>query len=82
MQWKNLCAECHGLEATGRGPGGVRLPGRNLVDPRWRAKRTEADLLRAILSGKEAMPAFRAKLREEEARNLVRELLPTSIRGK
>jgi len=79
-QWKNLCAECHGQEANGRGPGGVRLPGRNLMDPRWRTKRTEAEMIHSILFGKGAMPAFGAKLREEDARRLLKELLPS--RGK
>lgn len=80
LQWLQLCAECHGAEATGRGPAGVRLPGRNLTDTRWRAKRTDEELVHSILFGKEAMPAFGAKLREEDARRLLKELLP--VRGK
>jgi mono/diheme cytochrome c family protein len=70
-QYAYACAACHGVDGTSRGPGGLRLPGRVLADRRWLAARTEPELLAAILDGKGAMPAFRGKLSQEEAKRLL-----------
>lgn len=75
------CAVCHGLDGSGRNPGGVRLGGRNLVDPRWLAKQEVADLATSILRGRGAMPGFRRQISEAEAKRLVAEVIrPMAVR--
>ena len=69
--YQERCAVCHGPDGSGRSPGGLRLGGRNLLDPRWQAKQDEADLVTAILRGRGAMPGFRRQLSEGEARRLL-----------
>ena len=69
--FQERCAVCHGPDGTGRGPGGVRLGGRNLATARWLAEQTEADLATSILRGKGAMPGFRRQLSEPEVRRLL-----------
>lgn len=73
------CAACHGPDGSGRGPGGVRLGGRNLTEARWRATQPLDGLVASILRGKGAMPGFRRQLTEAEARRLLTEVLP--LRG-
>lgn len=73
--FQERCAVCHGPDGTGRGSGGVRLGGRNLVEARWLAKQLEGDLAASILRGKGAMPGFRRQLSEPEARHLLNTLL-------
>lgn len=73
--FQERCAVCHGPDGTGRGPGGVRLGGRNLAEPRWLAKQQEGDLAASILRGKGAMPGFRRQLSEPEARRLLNAVL-------
>lgn len=76
------CAACHGLDGTGRGPNGIRLGGRNLLEARWLARQEEKDLVTSILRGKGAMPGFRRQLSEAEARRLLNILLHPSTSGK
>ena len=63
------CAACHGDDWSGRGPNGMRLGGRNLTEPRWLAKQTEAELTASILRGRGAMPGFRRQLSEAFQKN-------------
>lgn len=79
--YQERCAACHGLDGTGRGPGGARLGGRNLADARWFAKQDEKDLAASILRGRGAMPGFRRQLDEAEAQRLVAEILRPMGRG-
>jgi len=72
--FQERCAVCHGADGSGRGPGGVRLGGRNLADGRWLAKQKEGDLAASILRGKGAMPGFRRQLQEAEAKRLVEQV--------
>lgn len=78
--FQERCAVCHGADGSGRGPGGVRLGGRNLADGRWLAKQNEADLAASILRGKGAMPGFRRQLQEAEARRLVEQIRALAAR--
>jgi mono/diheme cytochrome c family protein len=74
------CAVCHGPDGSGRGPGGVRLGGRNLLDGRWLAKQKDADLAASILRGRGAMPGFRRQLQEAEAKRLVEQIRTLAAR--
>jgi mono/diheme cytochrome c family protein len=80
--YQERCAVCHGPDGTGRGPGGVQLGGRNLVEARWAAKQVEADLVASVLRGRDAMPGFRRQLSEAEARRLVALVVRLPGKGK
>jgi mono/diheme cytochrome c family protein len=81
--FQERCAVCHGPDGTGRGPGGIRLGGRNLTEPRFLAKQLEGDLVATILRGKGAMPGFRRQLSEPEGRSLLNTLVrPPASRKK
>ena len=80
--YQTSCAACHGQDGTGRGPGGIRLGGRNLLDSRWLAKQEDAHLVASVLRGRGAMPGFRRQLSEGEARQLVHEVTRRGERGK
>jgi mono/diheme cytochrome c family protein len=70
-----LCASCHGQDGGGKGAKGERLPGGRISDPARLASRDEDALTALILSGRRAMPGFRAKLGNEEARKLAKQVL-------
>ena len=72
--YRERCAACHGVDGSGRGPGGVRLGGRNLADARWRTRQEEDALVASVLKGRGAMPGFGRQLTEAEARRLVAEV--------
>ena len=74
-QYRFSCAQCHGLDGTAKGPGGVKLPGRVLADSKWLARQEEDDLLRSILNGKGAMPGFKYRLTPEEAKRMLSEII-------
>lgn len=74
------CAVCHGADGSGRGAGGVRLGGRNLMEGRWLAKQKDADLAASILRGRGAMPGFRRQLQEIEAKRLVEQIRALAAR--
>ena len=58
QQWGVHCARCHGKLGRGDGPDGPRLGARDLSHPQWQRATTDAMLLDAIRSGRDAMPAF------------------------
>jgi mono/diheme cytochrome c family protein/uncharacterized membrane protein len=78
------CEECHGAEGKGT-PVRKRLPRiPDFTDTHWQRQRTDAHLLASVLDGKRTeMPAFRAKISEEQARELVAQVrrFGTSHRG-
>jgi mono/diheme cytochrome c family protein len=74
-QYRYSCAQCHGLDGTAKGPGGVKLPGRILSDKKWLAKQQEETLLASILNGKGAMPGFKYKLSLEDAKRMISEII-------
>ncbi len=53
----------------------MRLEGRPLNDPRWQAKETDADMVKAIREGKRSMPAFKSQLTEADAQRLVKDII-------
>ena len=73
--FRERCVVCHGLDGTGRGPGGLRLGGRNLADARWQARQEDAALATSLRKGLGAMPGFGRQLTEAEARRLVTEVV-------
>ena len=69
------CAVCHGVDGSGRGPGGIRLGPVAFGDPKTFGAASDEDLARAIRQGSGAMPAFGFVLDDAEARRLVREVV-------
>jgi mono/diheme cytochrome c family protein len=73
VQYRRFCARCHGADFSGRDwrDNGRRIP--NFTSATWQKTRSDAQLLVSILEGKGThMPAFSGRLRQEQARNLVR----------
>jgi uncharacterized membrane protein len=73
--YRQRCARCHGADGGGESKR-KRLPEiPDFRDPEWQASRTDAQLRISILDGKRtAMPAFRDRLGEDQARELVAEV--------
>jgi mono/diheme cytochrome c family protein len=69
------CSVCHGLDGSGRGPGGIRLGGRNLADSHRLTQQEEAAWVTTLLRGGGAMPGFQRQVSEAEARRLLAEVV-------
>ncbi|HJU84595.1 MAG TPA: cytochrome c [Holophagaceae bacterium] len=73
--FQHSCASCHGPEGNARSFTGAKLPGRAFTDARWQSRMTDSQLVKSILKGKSAMPAFAGMLSEQEALQLVTEVV-------
>jgi mono/diheme cytochrome c family protein len=70
--FKEYCAKCHGEDGTGNTPRGKQLMARDFNDPDWRFARSDADLIKVVTVGGEAMPAFGKKLTPEQIESLIK----------
>jgi mono/diheme cytochrome c family protein len=72
------CARCHGLGGEGSAfrapPGGGPAPPRNLRDPAFQSAYSDAEIRRAIVEGKGAMPPFGKLFDERELDALVKKI--------
>src|SRR3954470_20402734 len=68
--YKAKCAMCHGTDGTGNTPAGKKLNARDFHSPEV-AKQTDAQLLETTKNGKNKMPAYKEKLKEDELKSLV-----------
>jgi len=64
------CVMCHGADGTGNTPVGKVMHIPNLASPEVQ-KNTDAQLTSIIENGKGKMPAFKAKLKPEQIKDLV-----------
>jgi len=81
--FERTCAACHGLDGSGRGLNGQKLPGRILSDARWQGSKKDADLVKSILKGKGGMLSSQDALSETEVETLVAEIIrPLAARKK
>jgi cytochrome c6 len=64
------CAACHGADGTGNTPAGKKLNARDFHAPEV-LKQTDAELLETMMKGKNKMPAYKDKLKEDELKSLV-----------
>lgn len=64
------CAACHGKDAAGKTPMGLKLKARDLNSPEVQ-KATDAELRLIIAKGKAKMPAYEAKFTKEQIDGLV-----------
>jgi cytochrome c553 len=60
------CASCHGAQGKGDGPQAGATKPQDLSDPAWQSETAGNDIFQAITSGKGGMPAFSAKLSEDQ----------------
>jgi cytochrome c553 len=53
LMFQTVCATCHGMDGTGKGPAAETLnpKPRNYTDPAWQASVTDAQLKETILKG-------------------------------
>ncbi len=58
VAWRQDCAKCHGPGGHGDGPQGPMLHARDLTDPAWQGKVSDADIAASIRSGKDKMPKY------------------------
>jgi cytochrome c6 len=73
--YKAKCAMCHGADGTGNTPVGKSMKVKSLSSDEVQ-KQTDADLEKAISSGKGKMPSFAGKLSADDLKAVV-----TFIRG-
>jgi mono/diheme cytochrome c family protein len=63
-----MCQKCHGHEGKGDGPKAAELEKKpaNYTDPKFFDKFTDAELQKIVLDGKEPMPAYKEKFRDQD----------------
>jgi mono/diheme cytochrome c family protein/uncharacterized membrane protein len=70
--FRQHCAKCHGADGTGSRSRRRLSEIPDFTTAAWQARRSDAQLLASILDGKgQAMPSWRGKVNEEQARGLV-----------
>jgi mono/diheme cytochrome c family protein/uncharacterized membrane protein len=70
--YSKQCANCHAANGTGSEEGRHLFPEMpDFTDASWQVRRSEGQFLGSILNGKgKGMPGYRAKISEEQARDL------------
>jgi cytochrome c oxidase cbb3-type subunit 3 len=58
VAWQQECVKCHGPMGQGNGQMGVMLHARDLTDPDWQAKTSDAQMAASIKNGKDKMPKY------------------------
>ena len=67
--YKAKCAGCHGPDGAGSTPAGKAMKVRDFHAPEVQ-KETEAEMIEIITNGKEKMPKYAGKLKEDEIKDL------------
>lgn len=78
------CATCHGQNGRAHTFHGLLVGAQNLTDANWQRETTDDEIMHAIKTGPEAMPAFGKKLSASEIAALadyVRTFKPTTSGG-
>jgi mono/diheme cytochrome c family protein len=68
--YKPNCVLCHATDGSGNSPSGKALGAKDLASSEVQ-KKSDAELTEAITKGKGKMPAFAAKLKPEDIKQLV-----------
>ncbi|WP_243382807.1 c-type cytochrome [Geothrix alkalitolerans] len=79
------CVKCHGPDGSAHSAEGKKLGGFDFTDAKMAAKETDADMIKTIRKGiffGLVMPSFKAKLTEDDAALLVKEVLRKAEKGK
>jgi mono/diheme cytochrome c family protein len=76
--YTRMCARCHAADGSGNTKAGQKLNVKDYTSAEVQAKMTDEEILKVILegakdkdTGKEKMQAYKAKLSEQEAKDLV-----------
>lgn len=64
------CATCHGVDGRAKTFHGRIVGAQDLTDPKWQAKTTDTEIVKAIKTGPGAMPSFAQKLSASEIQAL------------
>ena len=65
------CKMCH--RADGKGIPAMKTP--DFTNKEWQASRTDAELIRSVTKGKDKMPAFENKLKPEEIKLIISDVI-------
>lgn len=79
------CVKCHGPDGSAHSAEGKKLGGFDFTDAKKAAKETDADMIKTIRKGiffGLVMPSFKARLTEDDAALLVKEVLRKAEKGK
>ena len=68
--FKTNCVLCHGADGSGSSPTGKALHAKDLRSPEVQ-QQSDADLTTVISKGRGKMPAFGAKLKADEIKDMV-----------
>ncbi len=68
--YKKMCAACHKLDGKG---GPMKTP--DFTDKEWQAKHKDEELIQIITNGQKMMPAFKQRLKAEEIKALVGDVI-------
>jgi mono/diheme cytochrome c family protein len=68
--FKQMCAPCHKLDGKG---GPMKTP--DFTTKEWQAKHKDAELIQIITNGQNMMPAFKQRLKAEEIKALVSDVI-------
>jgi mono/diheme cytochrome c family protein len=68
--YKTNCVLCHAADGSGNSPSGKALRAKDLASSEVQ-KKTDAELAEVIAKGKGKMPAFGAKLKPDDIKQLV-----------
>ena len=82
--YQNNCTRCHGPDGSAVSADGKRLRGADFTDSKWRRSTGDEEMVDTILNGKFfglAMPKFKGKITEEEARWMVKNIIRKSKKG-
>jgi len=83
--YQDNCARCHGPTGNARDAAGKHLRGANFTDPKWQQGTNDTAAAKVVLNGiffGLAMPSFKDKLSQDEARHLVRDVLHNQLGAK
>ena len=65
------CKMCH--RADGKGVPAMKTP--DFTNKEWQANRTDAELIKSVTKGKDKMPAFEEKLKPEEIKAIISDVI-------
>ncbi len=69
--YRQHCQRCHGADGKGNAVGLEEDSPPDFTNRAWQQERSDARLLKSIVHGKGAMPAFRKQLSDDEAADLI-----------
>jgi cytochrome c oxidase cbb3-type subunit 3 len=72
--YQTYCSVCHGDDGKGQTPKGKEKGARDFTNAKWQKSADDARLEDSIAKGKGKMPAFKAKLSDDDIKALVKEV--------